>query len=411
MGSKGASSAGAQARENRQASGSAAKKDPPATEACWSGLIEIGLFFDGTGNNSDDPKEFEKTVANPNESNVAKLYVLFSSHSVKVDKWRKQACYYSGVGSNSKHDSGIPNLLGIVGGAGGRRRINLATKHCIEFFNKTPNARKLIYVYGFSRGAALARHFVNEASKYGIVNTNKVVKKTPYNTPKGRRYIIRYGYHTFVEFAFLGVFDTVGSFGIAGNNWDSGYDFRVDFNRVGNVRHFLAEDEHRGTFPLQSIKRGPDASLPGNAREWSYPGAHSDVGGGYADGEDGKPREIANIPLRDMYNESVRAGVPMGPYPGDKRFAVSNELNRLYTQYHADRQNLLGLPHTKYIHSEPGQWVDGPARMKGLSGSPYQKKWAARQKMPSYQALRRAYLHIKTSLGNENVKRKVYYQD
>jgi hypothetical protein len=395
MGSKGSSSAAAQARENRQASGSAAKKDPPATEACWSGLIEIGLFFDGTGNNSDDPKEFEKTVANPEESNVAKLHFLFSNHSVKVDKWRKQACYYSGVGSNSKHDSGIPNAFGIAGGAGGQRRINLAFKHCVEFFNRTPKARKLMYVYGFSRGAALARHFVNEVHTLGILNTTKWVSRKAYRNHGKLEYKYFYNRHTFVEVNFLGVFDTVGSFGIAGNNWDEGYNFHVDFKYVGQVRHFLAEDEHRKTFPLQSIKSGPGASLPGNAREWSYPGAHSDVGGGYAPGEEGKPRDISNITLRDMYNESVRAGVPMMAYPGGSRFEVSPELNRLYSQYHADRQNKLGLPHTQYIHGTSEVWT---------------AKWPQRQEMPSYLALRQKYLHIKTSLFREDVQRNVYYQ-
>jgi hypothetical protein len=118
-----------------------------------------------------------------------------------------------------------------------------------------------------------------------------------------------------------------------------------------------AEDEIRGNFPLSSIFMDPndkDSMWPWVRRKYQdpqrfkgvmtetwYPGAHSDVGGGYMQvaGEAGRPEQripyvdefgmqrevvipakapvppkrpdLSLIPLRDMHRASVRAQVPM----------------------------------------------------------------------------------------------------
>jgi hypothetical protein len=44
-----------------------------------------------------------------------------------------------------------------------------------------------------------------------------------------------------------------------------------------------------------------------------YPGVHSDVGGGYAPDQQGRSNLLARIPLRHMYAEALKAGVPLLP--------------------------------------------------------------------------------------------------
>jgi hypothetical protein len=95
---------------------------------------------------------------------------------------------------------------------------------------------------------------------------------------------------------------------------------------VEEVRHFIAAHEIRNSFPLDSVSTllGSRISKPANFYETVYPGAHSDVGGGYAPGEGARgirPSEkLALIPLRHMYDFALKCGVPMLP-----KWAARNE--------------------------------------------------------------------------------------
>ncbi|MEB0189652.1 DUF2235 domain-containing protein, partial [Pseudomonas sp. Bout1] len=80
-------------------------------------------------------------------------------------------------------------------------------------------------------------------------------------------------------------------------------------------RHFVAAHEQRLCFPLDSI-RYADGLYPPYAREVIYPGVHSDVGGGYPPGDQGKARGgsgelLSQIVLHDLYAEAFAAGAPL----------------------------------------------------------------------------------------------------
>jgi len=168
-----------------------------------------------------------------------------------------------------------------------------------------------INVIGFSRGAACARVFVNR-----LVNTwargGMIAGAIPY------------------EVNFLGLFDTVASVGIPDTvtallnldkldghwAWTANGALNVPPS-VKKCVHYISIHEQRMSFPLDSIREG-DAYTVGAPRriEVAYPGVHTDVGGGYAIGEEGKSRDgegskLSQIPLHNMYIEALKAGVPL----------------------------------------------------------------------------------------------------
>jgi len=142
-----------------------------------------------------------------------------------------------------------------------------------------------ISIFGFSRGAAQARAFVNvfhqvvgESGKIGNIKTT---------------------------FNFLGLFDTVASVllpysspGAGGKLGAEGLLSWADETmkihpNVKRCVHFVAGHEFRTSFPLSSIMY--DDAYKENYKEVVYPGVHCDVGGGYAPGDQGKSINIGKI--------------------------------------------------------------------------------------------------------------------
>ena len=87
--------------------------------------------------------------------------------------------------------------------------------------------------------------------------------------------------------------------------------------------HLVAAHEQRSCFPVDSIRRKADADDPhcpstyrqGTA-EYIYPGMHSDVGGGYPPGDQGRAAEgghlvLSQIALHHMYSEAYKIGAPL----------------------------------------------------------------------------------------------------
>jgi uncharacterized protein (DUF2235 family) len=233
--------------------------------------LGLALYaFDGTWNDREKMKR---------PTNVAKLFDVYSGL-----KW-----YEKGVGTD-----GSTKYIGGATGAGGGNRIRSMYEKLIEFYS-TPDSKgenQKIDVIGFSRGAALARTFVNYINSKGGVQLRALD-----GSPSG---VV-----CPVKIRFLGLFDTVGSFGIIpGNSIDPGQDFSIPSN-VETVRHAVALDEKRGMFPLSSVLSDPSHPLiDRRIVEMGFRGAHSDIGGGYEDGD------RSNFALMWMHDEGVDAGVP-----------------------------------------------------------------------------------------------------
>ena len=155
-------------------------------------------------------------------------------------------------------------------------------------------------VFGFSRGAAEARHFVSTLCKeLKCVRTRKMKKKSneyideyELKGTKERNLFFLFadkedsGHKStpFIEkivFRFIGIFDTVPHVGLFQYNDDEDLNLELDPKKISRVVHLRALDEFRYNFDFFSIKKSKDEKLPSNFEERSLQGAHSDIGGGY----------------------------------------------------------------------------------------------------------------------------------
>lgn len=258
-----------------------------------SKVVQVGLFFDGTGQNKDHPDEIKRK----SHSNIARLW---AAHRVDASDAIFKI-YNSGPGtpveiSNSRWWEYLPGSekAGLAFGLGGDARLAKAESELRDRLARIPRIRHIeLSVFGFSRGAALARGFVNRI----LGQCHKV----------GGDFLLD-GKHP-VVFKFLGIFDTVASFGLPATNMDSS-DVRLEVpDCVERVRHFVAAHELRFSFPVDTI-RAKGRYPSGDRVERVYPGVHSDVGGGYGPQEQGRAFDLAKIICNDMLIECWHAGLP-----------------------------------------------------------------------------------------------------
>lgn len=162
-----------------------------------------------------------------------------------------------------------------------------------------------IDLIGYSRGAALARHFGNALA--GAMR-------------QGRFWHWEAGMGAVTACAnlrFMGLFDSVAQFGLLGSENDT-YDFSIapDWSAVA---HAVALHERRGLFPLLSAAAA-DGVLPANVLELPFVGAHGDIGGGLAvAGPVAESHDLSDVALGWMAEQARRAGVTLAPLPAAKR--------------------------------------------------------------------------------------------
>ncbi|MCC2596289.1 DUF2235 domain-containing protein [Pusillimonas sp. MFBS29] len=173
-----------------------------------------------------------------------------------------------------------------------------------------------IDIIGYSRGAALARHFGN------LVNQHTRGNLFSYHDSQ------RGSIAACVDLRFMGLFDTVAQFGLAGSR-NANYDLTIAASWQW-VAHAVALHERRWAFPLSSAESG------GNVIEAPFIGAHSDIGGGVLHTvEPAAPEgDLADVALNWMLWQARAANL---------RFDLSNPADRLITipALHDERPALL----------------------------------------------------------------------
>lgn len=278
------------------------------TSTCPALDLEIGMFFDGTGNNIGNVEAgiLARLRGEPDEggsyandfSNVAKLSRQNQNAGVPNDcgglAKKIVSEYVEGIGTETgSSDSTVGFALGW-GETGVARRVEDAFLKFLRHVNAAKARGEVneikVDVFGFSRGAAAARHFVNCVHRgnaghgYG-----------------GPAYEIQSEDHPKIKIRFLGMFDCVVSVGTVADDDNHG-SLRIGLldNSAEKIVHITAEDEFRENFSL--------TPGPGGEERIKMPGAHSDVGGGYAS------HWVEKIHIRPTETVHPRRFVP---YPTD----------------------------------------------------------------------------------------------
>ena len=187
-----------------------------------------------------------------------------------------------------------------------------------------------LYTFGFSRGAAQARAYLNWLLRACRIDAALHQQKAGPLSLGGIA----------ISHDFMGIFDTVASVGFADMfAWSSGHDWWGDARslqlpkEVGKCVHLVAAHEQRRCFPLDSVYQGQ--RLPDYCEEIVFPGAHSDVGGGYAPLDQGKgftrsgEFTLSRIPLAEMYRQARLAGVPLVLEKASKSAKLSYQISPL----------------------------------------------------------------------------------
>ena len=278
--------------------------------------LTLGFFFDGTGNNAvntqnmlaactaahfdlTDP-DAESILARTAQeqmgvtgigatsytggyTNIHWLNTLYKT-DLPIDSGQAQAAIYvEGIGTEAgKADSMIGLSFGVAD-TGVIAKTDLAVKKIAEAIKDA--LRKLqqkmhgcvitvtsfrFDIFGFSRGAAAARHFANRIQMEDLVIINAIrygMSDVAYSgAPAGKT-------------RFIGIFDTVAAIGTPQHGLNPHTANTGDVNIVlrpgvaEKVFHITAQHECRFNFALNSVQPAwPELALPGS---------HSDIGGGY----------------------------------------------------------------------------------------------------------------------------------
>ena len=338
---------------------------PPEYQPENTIILYIGMFFDGTGNNrfnseslyytkvkgnndriksSEIPTQLsftltpekikEKDISKINisnrdsywnpYSNIVKLHDLYKEKSetdlrTKKNKYTLKQ-YVEGIGTEKYKEDSVGGSsigrgdTGVI--AKVERGIKDLVKEKIAPLPKDKKIYKIVFdVFGFSRGAAAARHFCNEVKKpaYYVTRT----KRDPYDKYDRNARILtdekdlvkhaggilgaelnKIGLKPYeetynnIEIRFLGLFDTVVSDLVVKEN--IGYKLTPFFNGIPIIAQEYLEDiktniSGLGIKKVFQIRANDEwrANFAYTPTEDGYTlymlGAHSDIGGGYAE--------------------------------------------------------------------------------------------------------------------------------
>ncbi|HCP53534.1 MAG: type VI secretion system tip protein VgrG [Pseudomonadaceae bacterium] len=278
--------------------------------------LRVGVFFDGTGNNRSNSEQaancraqdvnltdmgediqafceehgFDSKGSVPDDSygndvsNIARLYKLYPDDVSNVIGGKDIAylsVYIDGIGTSSGEDDSIYAQGTGQGEQGVLARVEQAPEEILEALGQFASLNKEIQinkvefdVFGFSRGAAAARHFANEIVKghHGVLSKG---------IPSGMGVFSKafdWEGKANVSINYIGLFDTVAAIvdplvgDFSGHNKiNTGVNLYLAPSIATKIVQLVAKDEYRYNFSLNSA----------GAADIVLPGAHSDLGGGY----------------------------------------------------------------------------------------------------------------------------------
>ncbi|WP_207848618.1 MULTISPECIES: type VI secretion system tip protein TssI/VgrG [unclassified Pseudomonas] len=300
--------------------------------------LRIGVFFDGTGNNkansetvaacyapdanlAEAAEEIQKHCAaygydgdgnSPDNSygndvsNIVRLYELYTDHTYEAlpdtTKNASIAVYIEGIGTKSNGTDSLYSQATGRGETGVVARVEqcpAVIKEQISLLMER-NPQLVIQqiefdIFGFSRGAAAARHFANEVFK----GSGGLLAKSFPNGIEGLVNGFSWRPKIDTQINFIGLFDTVAAIAnpwlldfTGANSRNPGLELRLPEGLANKVVHLVARDEYRENFALNSL----------GEIDLLLPGSHSDLGGGYL------PRAKEKLLLSDPITSTISQG-------------------------------------------------------------------------------------------------------
>ncbi|MET4638332.1 DUF2235 domain-containing protein [Mycetocola sp. 2940] len=283
-------------------------------------MKRLAVFVDGTWNVPD------------NNTNVWRLFNLTATEDTDV---RQLSYYHVGIGTGSRPGVGAESRQAVssrLRGAFGAG-VNASVRACYEWLVRHHVEGDSVYIFGFSRGAFIARSLVGLIERCGLLlpgtpisveevferyrveSPNGPVVKNPYaarlewpitTDPRLQRFSHR------VQVEMLGVWDAVRyhdvPFGtVRGLSREQNL-FHVVHPSTATAKrmfHALAVDEHRYAYRPNILRVSePESTQPFATFEqrW-FPGAHSNIGGGYENDT------AALLSLSWMQDNAAKAGL------------------------------------------------------------------------------------------------------
>jgi len=299
--------------------------EQPQQQARQGITLRIGVFFDGTGNNlanaavtencrqddltlldertlgevvdycrahgfggSEGNGFFTQTPDNSYgnaPSNVARLFDLYHDDATRSlardERSASIKAYLEGIGTSSGEEDSVYGQATGMGDTGVVARVmqspNTISLQLGLFTESNPEVQvdALEFdIFGFSRGAAAARHFANELLKANGGVLAGLLRPGQFGLSED----FEWSGHACIN--FIGLFDTVAAVADP-MRWDfspadhlnPGVNLYLPPGCARKVVQLTARDEMRWNFALNSVAP--------HHQEIALPGAHSDIGGGY----------------------------------------------------------------------------------------------------------------------------------
>jgi uncharacterized protein (DUF2235 family) len=342
----------------------------------------LAVYLDGTWNSVDS------------NTNVWRMRALTAAKS-KDDK--PQFVYYS---------VGVNGVLGGMFGQGLDDNIRLAYEWLIENYNDGDD----IFIFGFSRGAYTARALAGLIAIDGVLRAGSPIgvaelferyrkgdeesiwrlKEMQASGDAGKlseqeKWLLKYSQPADVK--MIGVWDTVGSVGLAAGNIAGISRSQFDYLQTGlrihvlNGYHALAIDEHRNDFAptLWTVRHPKDPKaviaqprpMSGVEQRW-FVGAHANVGGGY------ETDLLNQAPLRWLMKKAESHGLAFRSEVELDGDSVTAPIADSYGKFGYGIYHLISSPLYRPIGADPEVLDDGthPTVNETIDTSVF-KRWRA----------------------------------
>jgi uncharacterized protein (DUF2235 family) len=309
-------------------------------------MKRITICFDGTWNK---PADENLPDAQQVETNVRRFYEALApqdANGIAQPKW-----YDQGVGTHW-YDKFAGGTLGVG--------LEENIRQGYSFLAKNYDEGDEVYIVGFSRGAYTARSLVGMIRNIGLIKKSRVnaarvlmgygIYRTRDDGPDS---VVAKAFRAInareIKIKFVGVWDTVGALGIPLNMLNAVNQQFYQFHDtrlsgiVEQAYQAVAVDEHRQHYDvcLWTPTEKPAQTIE---QRW-FPGAHSDVGGGYA------TRQLSDLALKWMLIKAAGAGLAISDHhwPGIDDDNCLGPITNSYAQFMGGKYAKLNGPFVRKV--------------------------------------------------------------